>query len=171
DLRAVLRLAAFGAPDLWTDSVVHRVVHELGRSEHVHRGGRHRLRAGIRRRAPATGLQPVPLGRCSDDGAADPGNVCRKIRVPLPRRDRARMLFRRADHDGLAWHDQRPREEPDPGARLYRYLRGREYAADDLGNGAGHADDIAAAPSMLTSMEQFLVRSSELALLAAIAAG
>ena len=53
--------------------------------------------------------------------------------------------IRRAHRDRLAWHDQRPRQEPDPAARLYRYLCGRQYPADDLGNGAGHADDIAEA--------------------------
>ena len=35
------------------------------------------------------------------------------------------------------------RQEPDSRPRLYRHLRGREHAADDLGNGAGHAVDLA----------------------------
>ncbi len=49
----------------------------------------------------------------------------------------------RAHHDGLARHGQRPRQEPDSGPRLHRHLRGREHAADDLGNGPHHVDDLA----------------------------
>jgi putative transport protein len=85
------------------------------------------------------------LGRHRYDGAADPGDVCRKIPVPLPRCHRARMLFGGANHDCFAWDDQRPRQESDTGTGLYGHLCGRQYAADDLGNGVGHAHDIEAA--------------------------
>ncbi len=70
-------------PTFRTDPVLHRLVHELGRPECVHRRGRHFLRAGLCRRPATTRLQPVPLGRCGDDRPADPGDVCRKISVPL----------------------------------------------------------------------------------------
>ena len=50
--------------------------------------------------------QPVPLGCFCNDGAADTGDVRRKISVPLRRRDRAGMLFRRAHDNSLTRHDQ-----------------------------------------------------------------
>ena len=37
-------------------------------------------------------------------------------------------LLRRTHDDRLARHDQRPRQEPDPRARLHRHLRGRQHA-------------------------------------------
>ena len=47
DCRALLRMAALGAPDLRPDSIIHRLVHEFGRPERVHRGGRHLVRTGL----------------------------------------------------------------------------------------------------------------------------
>ena len=48
--RPVLRLAALGAPDLRRIPSSDRLVHELGRPEHFHRGRRHLVRAGLRGR-------------------------------------------------------------------------------------------------------------------------
>ena len=73
------------------------------------------------------------------DCAARPGNVCRQIRVPLSRCHRSRLLLRRTHDDGIARHDQRPCKKPNPRTRLHRYIRGREHAIDDLGNGNGDA--------------------------------
>ena len=81
DFRPVLRLAALGAPDLRTVSVADGVVHEFGRSECVHRRCRHLVGTGLRRWAATARLQSVPLGRCRNDGAADLGDVRRKIPV------------------------------------------------------------------------------------------
>ena len=83
DFRSLLRLAALGAPDIRTDSVADRVVHEFGRPECVHRRGRHLVRAGLCRRAATAWLQPLPLGCLCYDGAADTGDVRGKIPVPL----------------------------------------------------------------------------------------
>ena len=70
-------------------------------------------------------------------------HVCRKVRLPLPRRAFCSACCSRRPHDdGLARHDQRSRQKPDPGTRLYGHLRGRQHAADDLGNGAGDPDDV-----------------------------
>jgi putative transport protein len=54
DRRPVLRLAALRAPDLRPDSLLDRLVHELGRPQRLHRRGRHLLRAGLRRRPAAS---------------------------------------------------------------------------------------------------------------------
>ena len=106
DRRPVLRLAALGAPDLRADSIIDRVVHELGRPQRVHRRRRHLVRTGLCRRAAEARLQPVPVGRRGDDGAADPGDVRRQIPVPLRRCHPARLLLRCAHDDSLARHDQ-----------------------------------------------------------------
>ncbi len=52
------------------------------------------------------------------------------------------MLLGCSHDDGLVRDDQRPRQKPDPRAWLYRHLRGRQHAFDDLGNGAGDPDDV-----------------------------
>ncbi len=83
DCRYRVWLAALRSAHLRTDSVLDRVVHELGRAERLYRGGRHLRRARFRRRTAEAGHQPVPVGRCFHLGAADPGDVCRQIRVPL----------------------------------------------------------------------------------------
>ena len=70
DRRPDLRMAALGASDLRPHPFADRLVHEFGRPEHVHRRGRHLVRARLRRRPAAAWLQPVPLGRRGDDGAA-----------------------------------------------------------------------------------------------------
>ena len=49
----------------------------------------------------------------------------------------------RAHHDRVSRHGERCRQEPDPQPWLHGHLRGREHAADDLGHGARHADDLA----------------------------
>ena len=49
----------------------------------------------------------------------------------------------RAHDHRLARHGQRPGQEPDPRPWLHRHLRGREHAADDLGNGPRHPADLA----------------------------
>ena len=92
DCRPLLRLAALRAADVRTDSVVHRLVHEFGRPERIHRRRRHLVRSGVRRRAATARLRPVPLGRLRDDRAAHPGDVRREIPVPLRRRHCAGML-------------------------------------------------------------------------------
>ena len=133
-------------PTLRTDSVIDGVVHEFGRPEHLHRGGRHLVGAGLCRRPAATRLQPVPVGHFRHDRAADSGHVCREICVPVPPRHSVGLLLGRTHDDRLAWHDQRPRQEPDSRAWLYRYLCGREHSADCLGHGPCVADDVTAWP-------------------------
>ena len=66
------------------------------------------------------GLQQLGFGLflwgvACHDVPLDPGDVCRQIRVPFRRRHRAGLRLRRAHHDRLARHDQRPRQEPDSG--------------------------------------------------------
>ena len=92
--------------DLRADPVVHCLVHELGRPERVHRGGRHLVRARLCRRAATARIQPVSLGRRGHDGAADTGDVRRQVPVPVRRCHCAGCLLRRTHHNGLARHDQ-----------------------------------------------------------------
>ena len=108
-------------PTFRTDSVIDRVVHELGRPQRVHRHGRHLVGAGLRGWPAAARLQPVPVGHVRNHGAADPGHVCRastcsSSMTPLL----LGCCLRRAHDHGLARHDQRPGQEPDPRAWLHR---------------------------------------------------
>ena len=138
-LGARVRLAALDAPVLRAHPVVHRVVHELGRPEHLHRHRRDLGRPGIRERPQDAGHQPVPVGHRGDDDPADPRDVHRQVRVPLPRRHPARGRLRSADHDGVARHGLRSGPQPGARARVHRHLRHRQHAPHDLGYGHHHA--------------------------------
>ena len=117
------RLAALGAPEVRPHSDAHRLVHELGRPQHLHRHRRHLRRSGLRQRSENAGRRSLPVGRGRHHGPADSRHVRREVRVPLPRRAQPRHRFRGAHDDGIAWSGLRPGQEPDPGARLHRYLR------------------------------------------------
>ena len=116
------RLAALGAPEVRPHSDAHRLVHELGRPQHLHRHRRHLRRSGLRQRSENAGRRSLPVGRGRHHGPADSRHVRREVRVPLPRRAQPRHRFRGAHDDGIAWSGLRPGQEPDPGARLHRYL-------------------------------------------------
>ena len=125
DRRDHRRLAALGAPDVRTHSDAHRLVHELGRPQHLHRHRRHLRRSGLRQRSENAGRRSLPVGRGRHHGPAGSRHVHRQVRLPLPRRAQPRHRFRGAHDDGIAWSGLRPGQEPDPGARLHRYLRRR----------------------------------------------
>ena len=116
------RLAALGAPEVRPHSDAHRLVHELGRPQHLHRHRRHLRRSGLRQRSENAGRRSLPVGRGRHHGPAGSRHVRREVRVPLPRRAQPRHRFRGAHDDGIAWSGLRPGQEPDPGARLHRYL-------------------------------------------------
>ena len=116
------RMAALGAPEVRPHSDAHRLVHELGRPQHLHRHRRHLRRSGLRQRSENAGRRSLPVGRGRHHGPADSRHVRREVRVPLPRRAQPRHRFRGAHDDGIAWSGLRPGQEPDPGARLHRYL-------------------------------------------------
>ena len=117
------RLAALGAPEVRPHSDAHRLVHELGRPQHLYRHRRHLRRPGLRQRSENAGRRSLPVGRGRHHGPAGSRHVRREVRVPLPRRAQPRHRFRGAHDDGIAWSGLRPGQEPDPGARLHRYLR------------------------------------------------
>src|SRR5204863_161251 len=79
-----------GAPVLWTHSDAHRLVHELGRPEYLHRHCRHLCRTRVRQRPEDAGRRPVPLGRRGNDNPFGYWDVRRQVRVPLPRRAQPR---------------------------------------------------------------------------------
>ena len=64
-LRDHRRMAALGAPVVWTHSDAHRLVHELGRPQHLHRHRRHLRRSGLRQRSENAGRRSLPVGRGS----------------------------------------------------------------------------------------------------------
>ena len=123
DRRNHRRMAALGAPEVRPHSDAHRLVHELGRPQHLHRHRRHLRRSGLRQRPENAGRRSLPVGRGRHHGPLILGMFVAEIRVPLPRRAQPRHRFRGAHDDGIAWSGLRPGQEPDPGARLHRYLR------------------------------------------------
>ena len=96
------RLAALGTPVLRAHPVAHRLVHELGGPQHIHRHCRHLRRPGLRQRPEDAGHRPVPVGRPRDHDPPGSRNVHRQVRVPLPRRAHARHRLRGAHDDGVA---------------------------------------------------------------------
>src|SRR5438094_606902 len=138
DRRDRRRMAALGPPVLWTHSDADRLVHELGRPQHLHRHRWHLRRSGLRQRSENAGCRPVPVGRARHHGPPDSRHVHRQVRVPLPRRAQPRNHFRVAHDDGIAWSGLRPGQEPDPGARLHRHLRGGQHFAHHLGHDHHH---------------------------------
>ncbi len=116
-----------------------RLVHEFGRPQHLHRGGRHLGRAGLRQRPQDAGHRPVPVGRRGDDDPPDSRDVRRQVHLSVPRRAPARHRFRCAHDHGVARPGLRCRPQPGAGARLHRHLRRRQHAAHDLGHGHHHA--------------------------------
>ena len=137
-LRDHRRMAALGAPEVRPHSDAHRLVHELGRPQHLHRHRRHLRRSGLRQRSENAGRRSLPVGRGRHHGPADSRHVHRQVRVPLPRRAQPRNHFRVAHDDGIAWSGLRPGQEPDPGARLHRYLRRGQHPAHHLGHDHHH---------------------------------
>ncbi len=133
------RLAALGAPVLRAYSDAHRLVHELGRPQYLHRNRRHLRRSGFRQWSENAGHRSVSVGRARHHGPPGSRHVHRQVRVPLPRRAQPRNRFRVAHDDGIAWPGLRSSQEPDPGARLHRHLRRGEHPTDDLGHGHHHA--------------------------------
>ena len=74
-------------PDLRSHSDADALVHELGRSQHVHRSDRPHGRSKVRCRTATARLRPLLMGSRRNDRAADSWDVSRKVRLPLPRRD------------------------------------------------------------------------------------
>ncbi len=73
-----------GTPDLRAYPDAYRLVHELGRPQHLHRHRRHLRWPGFHQRPEDTGRRLILVGRPRDHGTPDSRDVRRQIRVPLP---------------------------------------------------------------------------------------
>ena len=84
-----------------------------------------------------------------------------QVSVPLRPGDPAGLLRRSAHHHRCTRHDLRQRQEPGSGSRLYRDLRRRQHAADDLGHGGRDAADLTHLAFRRTPMETISLRKYE----------
>ena len=107
--RSCRRVVAIGAPQVRPHSNIDRLVHELGRTQHFHRCGRHLGRPGFRERFEDTGHRTVLMGSSGDNCAAYSRHARSQVHLPLPRCPDARHRFRCSHHDSFARAGLRPR--------------------------------------------------------------
>ncbi len=141
-LRNYLRLDTLSASEVRPHPDIHSLVHELRRSQHLHRHRRYLGRPGLREWLKDTGYRPVPVGSSGNDCASCDWHVRRQVHFPFPRCSYTWHRFRRAYHHSFARPGLRPGGKPGSRAGIHRNVRRGQHAAYDLGHGAHHVSFI-----------------------------